>query len=249
MTVYNAGPDGKTGTADDISFMHPSENGQADFTIEGLKEGTHALDFDIHATLEGLPVGPIKITGKASGAVLVRNPSFTLTFGHPQTVRSGEEYDLFITITNTSKTMANLVSVYLDQRALSGAAFVPGETSDKTVDTILPGSSATVRYRLKSQKTGAVTATAFESEDVKGRFILRSGVGERNIPLSPDSLILPYTGSLPQDLIDAAVGLSGPGVERGHGAVGRASRGRASHRQTDRYEPRIRPFRSRASDT
>ena len=116
--VINAGPDGKIGTADDISFMHPAESGQADFTIEGLKEGTHAMNFDITATLEGLPIGPVTIKGKASGAVLVRNPDFTLTFGHPQTVRSGEEYDLFITITNTSKAIANLVSAYLDPRAL-----------------------------------------------------------------------------------------------------------------------------------
>jgi len=209
QTVFNAGPDGKMGTPDDISFMHPTESGQADFTIEGLKEGTHQLNFDIKATLEGLPIGPVTITGKAMGAVLVRNPDFTLTFGHPQTVRSGEEYDLFITVTNTSQVIANLVSVYLDPRALSGAAFVANETSDKHIDTIKPGSSATVRYRLVSQKTGAVTATAFESEDVKGRFILRTGVGEKGIPLSPDSLILPYTGSLPSDLINAAVGLLG----------------------------------------
>jgi len=37
--------------------MHPAESGQSDFTIEGLKEGTHPLNFDIKATLEGLPVG------------------------------------------------------------------------------------------------------------------------------------------------------------------------------------------------
>jgi hypothetical protein len=54
-----------------------------------------------------------------------------------------------------------------------------------------------------------VTATVFESEDVKGRFNLRTGVGENGIPLSPDSLILPYTGDLPPDLVDAAVGLLG----------------------------------------
>ncbi len=54
MDVMNPGPDGEYGTADDISSMNPGESGQADFTIEGLKEGTHRLDFDITATLEGL---------------------------------------------------------------------------------------------------------------------------------------------------------------------------------------------------
>lgn len=209
MSVMNAGPDGKAGTADDVSRMQPGESGQADFTIEGLKEGTHKVDFDITATLDGLPVGPVTLRGKATGAVLVRNPDFTVTLGHPSTVRAGEQYDLFVTITNTGKSIANLVSIGLDPRALSGAAFVDGEANTKSIDTILPGSSGTVKFRLVSQRTGAVTATAFESPDVAGRFILRTGVGENSIPLSPDSLILPYTGSLPDDLITAAVGLLG----------------------------------------
>jgi len=175
MTVMNAGADGKIGTSDDVSLLHPAESGQADFTIEGRKEGTHKIDFEISATLEGLPIGPITIKGKASGAVLVRNPDFSITLGHPATVRSGEAYDLFITITNTSQTIANLVSTHLDPRALSGAAFAAGEDPDRQIATILPGSSGTVKYRLVSQRTGKVTASAIQSEDesVKGRFILR----------------------------------------------------------------------------
>ena len=39
MNVMNPGPDGKPGTADDINLLRPAESGQADFTIEGLKEG------------------------------------------------------------------------------------------------------------------------------------------------------------------------------------------------------------------
>ncbi|ABQ27183.1 Ig-like domain-containing protein [Geotalea uraniireducens] len=209
MPAMHAGPDGKYGTADDISLLHPAESGQADFTIEGLKEGTHKLDFEITATLEGLPIGPVTLKGKATGAVLVRNPDFSITLGHPATVRSGEAYDLFVTVTNTSQAVANLVSIHLDSRALSGAVFANGEDPDKQIETILSGSSATIKYRVISQRTGKVTATAFASEEVKGRFILRMGVGELGIPLSPDSLILPYTDGLPADLINAAVGLLG----------------------------------------
>jgi len=208
-SVMNAGPDGKAGTSDDSGSMQPGESGQADFTVEGLKEGTHKVDFDITAILDGLPVGPVTLKGKASGAVLVRNPDFAVTLGHPATIRTGEEYDLFVTVTNTGKTIANLVTVGLDPRALSGVVFVAGESNSKSIDTILPGSAATVKFRLKSQRTGKVTATAFESPDVYGRFILRAGVGENNIPLSPDSLILSYTGSLPGDLTASAVGLLG----------------------------------------
>ncbi len=209
MTVYNAGPDARYGTGDDVSELRPTESGQADFTIEGLKEGTHKVEFEITATLDGLPIGPVELTGKAIGAVLVRNPEFALTMSHPQTVRAGEQYDLFVTVTNTGKSIANLVSVHLDPRALSGAAFVDGETPDKELETIPPGSSGTVRYRLVAQLTGAVTASVFESEEIKGRFNLRTGVGEKGIPLSPDSLILPYTDGLSPDLVDAVVGLLG----------------------------------------
>lgn len=209
MDVANSGPDGKPGTTDDIGSMKPGESGQADFTIEGLKEGTHRVDFDITATLDGLPIGPVTIKGKASGAVLVRNADFSVTFGHPATVRAGEAYDLFVTVTNTGKSLANLLTVSLDPRAISGAVFAEGEDGVKNIETILPGSAATVRYRLKSQRTGKVTATAFESPELKGRFILRTGVGENGIPLSPDSLILPYTGGLAPELITSAVGLLG----------------------------------------
>jgi hypothetical protein len=209
LPVLHPGADGTFGTSDDISQLYPAESGQADFTIEGLKEGTHKLDFEITATLEGLPIGPISLKGYATGAVLVRNPDFSVTMSHPATVRSGEPYDLFITVTNTGQSIANLVSVNLDPRAVSGAVFAGNENQEKLIDTILPGSSSTVKYRLLSQRTGKVTASAFASEDVQGRFVLRTGVGENGIPLSPDSLILPYTGDLPPDLINAVVGLLG----------------------------------------
>ena len=139
MPVANAGSDGNAGTADDIGAMQAGESGQADFTIEGLKEGTHKVDFDITAVLDGLPVGPVTLKGKATGAVLVRNPDFAVTLGHPATVRSGEEYDLFITVSNTGKTIANMVTLGLDPRALSGAVFVNGESNTKSIDTYRQG--------------------------------------------------------------------------------------------------------------
>ena len=209
MPVMGSGADGKAGTADDGGALQSGESGQADFTIEGLKEGTHKIDFALTAILEGLPVGPVTLKGTASGAVLVRNPDFTVTLGHPATVRAGEQYDLFVIVTNTGKSVANMITVGLDPRALSGAVFVAGEASTKSITTILPGSAGTVKFRLTSQRTGAVTATAFESPEVRGKFILRAGVGEKNIPLSPDSLILPYTSDLPADLVTSAVGLLG----------------------------------------
>lgn len=56
LPVMNAGADAKVGTSDDIGVMQPGESGQADFTIEGMKEGTHKVDFEITAVLDGLPI-------------------------------------------------------------------------------------------------------------------------------------------------------------------------------------------------
>src|SRR6185295_3556577 len=69
--VVRAGPDGKTGTADDISRLRPGESGQGEFLVEGLQEGLHIMNLDLAADLEGLAAGVVKIKGKAAGSVLV----------------------------------------------------------------------------------------------------------------------------------------------------------------------------------
>ena len=53
--------------------------------------------------------------------VEVRNPTFSLTLSHPATVTAGEDYDLLVTVTNTSDSIANLVSVNLSPNSISGA--------------------------------------------------------------------------------------------------------------------------------
>ena len=163
----------------------------------------------ITGTLLGLPVGPVPITGRAVGAVLVRNPVFTLTFTHPETVVAGEQYTLDVTVTNTSASPANFVSVNLFGPNVSGAT-VLGEPT-RQIESIPPGDSATVSFDLLSRVSGRVTASTLDSdENVAGRFQLKSAVGADGIPLSPDSLVLPKeASSLPRSLRDAALGLLG----------------------------------------
>lgn len=207
--VAKAGPDGKPGTADDINFIAPGESGNAEFLVEGRREGTHALEMEISGTLEGLPVGPVTVRGRAAGSVLVRNPSFTLTFTHPDVVSAGEEYTIDITVTNTSSSPANFVSLNLFDRNLSGATLI-GDSS-KQIESIAPGDSDTVTFTLRSKVSGTVFAATLDSDDkVAGRFELKSAVGELGIPVSPDSLVLPKeAGSLPVQLRNAAIGLLG----------------------------------------
>lgn len=207
--VAKTGPDGKLGTADDEDFLAPGESGNAEFLLEGRREGSHVVEMEITGTLMGLPVGPVQVRGRAAGSVLVRNPAFTLTFTHPEIVNDGEEYDLDITVTNTSEALANFVSLNLYPRNISGAELVGEETRE--IETILPGDSATVSYRLRSRVTGTVYATTLDSVGkVAGRFELKTAVGELGIPLSPDALVLPkQAGSLPADLRKAVIGLLG----------------------------------------
>ncbi len=209
--IAKPGPDGKLGTADDEDSLGPGESGNAEFLVEGRREGSHVVEMEITGTLTGLPVGPVAIRGRAAGAVLVRNPSFTLTFTHPEIVNDGEEYDLDVTITNTSQSPANFVSVNLYPRNISGASLVNPEDNTREIESIPTEDSATVSFRLRSKVTGTVYASTLDSDEkVAGRFELKTVVGELGIPLSPDSLVLPKeAASLPLDLRRAAVGLLG----------------------------------------
>ncbi|MFZ4856964.1 MAG: carboxypeptidase regulatory-like domain-containing protein [Desulfuromonadaceae bacterium] len=209
QAVVQPGLDGKLGTADDIISLAPGQSGNAEFLVEGRREGSHTIEMEITGTLEGLPIGPVTVRGRAMGTVLVRNPNFTLTFTHPDIVNAGEEYVLDVTVTNTSAAPANFVSVNLHQQQISGADLV-GEGS-KEIETIPPGDSATVSFDLRSKVSGPIFAATLDSDEhVSGRFQLKTSVGELGIPLSPDSLVLPKeAGSLPKALRVAALGLLG----------------------------------------
>jgi hypothetical protein len=214
-TVAQPGPDGKVGTADDIPSLGPGESGNAEYLVEGRREGSHVVEMRITGTLNGLPIGPVTVTGSAAGSVLVRNPNFTLTFTHPEVVSAGEPYTLDVTVTNTSTAPANFVSVNLYPRNVSGATIV-GDPS-RTIESLPPGDSTTLSFNLISKKSGKVTAATLDSdENVAGRFALKSAVGELGVPLSPDSLVLPkeanalkVPGDNPDDLKQAALGLLG----------------------------------------
>ncbi|HET6407449.1 MAG TPA: Ig-like domain-containing protein, partial [Chthoniobacteraceae bacterium] len=203
--VARRGADGEPGTADDISRLQPGETGQGEFLVEGLQEGLHVMDIELNAALEGLAAGVVQIKGKAAGSVLVRNPKFSMAFSHPRTIRAGEPYEAYVTILNTSSTIANLVQITLNSASVSGGVLESEETV--ILGTILPGETATAKFRIRAQRTGAITFSNLTTSDegLVGRFRLRVGVDERGVPLSPDTLLMPeFVNSLPDSLINAA---------------------------------------------
>ena len=80
IPVRCPGPDGKIGTSDDLDIILATFSGMAEFLAEGLDEGTHIVTIDFEGTLSGLPSGDTPVQGSASGAVIVKNPTFSITF-------------------------------------------------------------------------------------------------------------------------------------------------------------------------
>ena len=213
LPIVGLGADGVLGTGDDTHLFLPGEQGEAEYLLEGRKEGFHRIDFDITGTLEGLPIGPVDIAGTARGGVVVRNPFFNLTFSAPRTVRRLEEFTLFINVTNTSPSMANFVNVTLNALQLSGAELLSPTRLE--IDTLDPGDSETLRFRFRSLQTGEVTASYLNFDPSAGAgndgdLVFTLGVGERGTPLSPDTLVLPTAlEALPTDVVDQALRVLG----------------------------------------
>lgn len=202
----------------------PGQQGEGEFLLAGRLVGTHRLRVTINATLTLASGETVQLVGKAVGTVLVRDRNVSLSLSHPDVVRAGETYSLFITVHNTGAGAASLITLAIDPTQIAGATYV-GNTFDTPIpgvlDPVPPGTAAlrdlakddavTVEYRLIARTSGRVTATAFQAEaGVSGQYTLRTGVGDRGIPLSPDTLVLPaYARDLPASFHDAALRVLG----------------------------------------
>ncbi len=196
LAVKAPGPDGAPGTPDDEGVLAPGAQGEAEFLVRGDREGFHALGFDVAAVLDGLPTGPVTLKGRASGGVLVRNAFFDVSFTVPSVVRRDEQFKLFVTLRNTGLGAANLVNVSLSGLQLSGAHLVDEATATQVIPTVAPGDARTLEYLFQADVTGQVVAKylRFDTQQggaARGTVNFTLGVGERGVPLSPDTLVLP----------------------------------------------------------
>ncbi|HEX5715043.1 MAG TPA: carboxypeptidase regulatory-like domain-containing protein, partial [Thermoanaerobaculia bacterium] len=174
--------------------LFPGQQGSAAWTVEGLAAGTHTLQMDITASLERPGRDPFPLLSRIQAAIEVVDARFNLTFSHPDVVREGEEYTLFVTVTNLSRAAQNLISVDLDEAHMTGAHRAdPADNLKRTIQTLAPGQAETLEYRLVAELDGKCVATTFQSTSSAGQgtIRLRTGVGELGIPLSPATLVLP----------------------------------------------------------
>lgn len=228
-----AGPDGVVGTADDplalptlvsgpeattmpivlngASTLNAGDTGQAQWTIVGNSEGFYSINFGIKATLEGLPTGPVALTGTAMGGVLVRNPYFNMTFVVPGVVRSGELFNVYATVSNISHSPANNLTVAIDAASLSGMVLTSGPIPP--IPTLNAGDSTTLQFQFKSLTTGKVVADYLHfdtSDGTTGTLNFTLGVYGNGTPMSPDTIVLPSAvDNLPGDIVTAAMRVLG----------------------------------------
>ena len=200
------GPNGET-------VLAAQMQGTGEFDISSVNPGDYKVTIEFDGTLLGLPSGqPVPIQGQASGIVVVRDPTFNVTFTHPAVVRQDNDYHIQVTVTNTS-TVASANDLSVAVGSISGAQLE--SSSPVSLDHALaPGESATVDFKMKALETGQVTTSSVHvGSGNSGQIQLSTGVGDANIPLSPDSLILPQvaTDNLPPDVVQTALDFLGQG--------------------------------------
>jgi len=210
VPVRAAGADGEVGTADDLTMIVAQAQGNAEWLIEGLQEGTHVVTVNVDGVLDGLPgAGPQPVGAEAQGAVVVRDPRLAVHVAHPRVVRAGIEYSLYYTVTNVGTAPVNLISLKLPAHALSGVVMIGPGT--RAIEALAPGDSETVEFRVESQRTGRMISSSVKTGSYISpsfEWAVRVGGGE----LSPDVLNLPDAAEhLPPDLLEPALGLVGLG--------------------------------------
>lgn len=209
LTKPVLGPDSQGRAGQGVSTLQGGQAGMATYFLEALKEGAHAINFDIRGQFEGGGLTQaVPLAGTAQGKLLVRNPYFNLVLVHPDVVRKGEVYTLEARLTNTSETLANGVSLSLDKTRL-GSVKVVGDAS-QTVDTLKPGETASFKFQLRALRNGEIRSSYLYIEDGTIGFQLSTGLGERHIRLNPDTLVLPKTlNALPETTREAMLRVLG----------------------------------------
>ena len=92
----------------------------------------------------------------AQAAVEVVDARFHLTFSHPDAVREGSAYSLFVTVVNLSQATQNLISVEIREEHITGA-----QKEDPTDDFIAGRRLIPGRWSPPVSWTGSAVAASW----------------------------------------------------------------------------------------
>ncbi|HET8796430.1 MAG TPA: carboxypeptidase regulatory-like domain-containing protein, partial [Thermoanaerobaculia bacterium] len=207
-----------TDSATGATFLVAGGKGSAEWTLEALRAGTHAVSIEVNATYRKPGQDDFPLRGRVSTAIVVSDPRFHINFSHPETVRKDEPYTAYAFVTNLSPQRQH---VRLDTsdipKCTSGAALenICRTSGENVVELdIDAGAMVTVPYALTSRIHGKVFAAAGSANDEALGVSVRltMGVSASGIPLSPATLVMPYyTRFLSPALVDAQMRLLGLG--------------------------------------
>ena len=199
------------------TFLIARAQGSAEWTLEGLKPGTHTLEVEVHATYKSPGQADFPLKGTVRATIVVHDPRFHINFSHPDTVRKGIDYSTYSFITNMSAVPQTIhVTNVLQACSVNPTANVCrlDETPEFVDLTIPAGEMRMVEYKLRPNLTGHVFASAgsISDDNITAAVQLFMGVSESGIPLSPVTLVMPYYARfVSQDLIGPNLQLLGLG--------------------------------------
>jgi hypothetical protein len=204
--------------ANGATLLVATAQGSADWSLEALRSGTHAVDIDVRATYKAPNQADVVLHGRSTSTIVVSDPRFQINFVHPQNVRATEPYTAFAFITNTSPQVQN-VRISLESIPAcetGGFNFHLCRTDNGNGITELsfqPGQTIPVPYKLTPNITGHFYAAAGDAPDgISTSISLVMQVQAGDVPLSPATLVLPYyTQFVNTALIDATMPLLGIG--------------------------------------
>ncbi|MGZ5474514.1 MAG: hypothetical protein ACXWG4_11180, partial [Thermoanaerobaculia bacterium] len=200
-----------------VTFLVAQAKGEVDWTVEGLRPGTHTLEVEVRATYKSPGQVDFPLKGTVRASIVVHDPRFNITFSHPDVVRKGIDYSTYSFITNMS-AVAQTIRVNSGVQTCAQSPFAnicQVDDAPQVAELTIPaGEMRMVEYKLRPGVTGSVFATAgtVSDDNISAGVQLHMGVSESGIPLSPATLVMPYYAQfVNQDLVEANLQLLGLG--------------------------------------
>ncbi|CAM2008888.1 LamG-like jellyroll fold domain-containing protein [Acanthopleuribacter pedis] len=205
------GADGEIGTWDDREYIDAAEEAMAEYYLRGNVPGIHDVRFDIQGQAHLGNDRTIPVRSEATARVYVRNPDFTVTFEHPETVAEGEPYDLTMHINNVGAIPLNDFHIEIDPYRLVGVTMAAGTNPTQRAGDIPPGGEAALTWGLRADTTGQVVASYYRVEEgISSALQLSVGVSPTGETLTNRVLSFPagFRGSFEPALRDPIIRLA-----------------------------------------